>query len=177
MRAEARGPAVFDSGPLIYLDALGYLHVLRELHRVIIPEAVARELEEHPRAPAGGAPALEWIYRRLPAVEFVHRVAAQSPLLDAGERETIALALEIGAEAIAVIDDRRGRRRARILEVSLTGTLGVLQALHRAGLVNRSLTEGLDALGDVGMYLTEDLKRRVMERFDTGVGKMPPRHS
>lgn len=168
MRAEARGPAVFDSGPLIYLDVLGYLHALKGLHRVIIPEAVARELEGHPGAPAGSAPALEWIHRQTPAVESVRRVVSQPPLLDAGERETIALALEIGAEATAVIDDRRGRRRARILEVPLTGTLGVLQALHRARLVNRSLAEDLDALGEAGMYLTEDLKRQVMHRFDTG---------
>lgn len=168
MRGEARESAVFDAGPLIYLDALGYLHDLRELHRVIIPEAVARELEKHPEAPAGSAPSLEWIERRTPAVEAVSRVVSQPPSLDAGERETIALALEIGGGATAVIDDRRGRRRARTLEVPLTGTLGVLQALHRTGLIKRSLAEDLDALDAAGMYLTEDLKQRVIDRFDAG---------
>lgn len=59
MRGEARESAVFDAGPLIYLDALGYLHTLRELHRVIIPEAVARELEKYPVALAGSAPSLK----------------------------------------------------------------------------------------------------------------------
>lgn len=133
MRGEARELAVFDAEPLIYLDALGYLHALRELHRVIIPEAVARELEKHPDALAGSAPALEWIERRTPAVEAVSQVVSQPPSLDAGERETIALALEIGGEATVVVDYRSGRRRARTLEVTLTGTLGVLQALHRVG--------------------------------------------
>jgi predicted nucleic acid-binding protein len=168
MRGEAREPAVFDSGPLIYLDALGYLHTLRELHRVIIPEAVARELEKHPGASGGSAPSFEWIERRTPASEAVSQVVAQPPSLDAGERETIALALEVGGGATAVIDDRRGRKRARNLEVPLTGTLGVLQALHRAGLVDRSLAEDLDDLEAAGMYLTNDLKQRVMDRFEAG---------
>jgi predicted nucleic acid-binding protein len=168
MRGEALESAVFDAGPLIYLDALGYLHTLRELHRVVIPEAVARELEKHPGAPAGSAPSLEWVERRTPATVAVRRVVSQPPSLDAGERETIALALEAGGGATAVIDDRRGRKRARNLEVPLTGTLGVLQALHRAGHADRSLAEDLDALDDAGMYLTKDLKQRVMDRFKAG---------
>ncbi len=76
MRGEAREPAVFDAGPLIYLDALGYLHTLRELHCVIIPEAVARELEKHPGAPGGSVPSLEWVECRTPAAEAVRRVVA-----------------------------------------------------------------------------------------------------
>jgi predicted nucleic acid-binding protein len=168
MRGEAREPAVFDAGPLIYLDALGYLVTLRELHRVIIPEAVARELEERPGAPGGSVPSLEWIERRTPAAESIYRVVSEPPAIDAGERETIAIALEIGSEATAVIDDRRGRRRARSLKVPLTGTLGVLQALHRVGLANRTLAEDFDALGEAGMYLTEDLKRRMVDRLSAG---------
>lgn len=168
MHGKAREPAVFDAGPLIYLDALDYLYALRELHRVIIPEAVAQELEKSPEAPGGRAPSLEWIERRTPTEETIRQVMSEPPSIDAGEREVIALALEIGGEITAVLDDRRGRQRARSLEIPLTGTLGVLQALHREGLADRTFAEELDALGVAGMYLTDDLKRRVMDRFDVG---------
>lgn len=91
---------------------------------------------------------------------------SEPPAIGPGERDTIALALEIGTTA--VMDDRRGRRRARDLGVPLTGTLGVLQALHRAGLASRTFAEDLDALTEAGMYLTDDLKRRMIERFGVG---------
>ena len=119
-----------------------------------------------PGGPGGGAPALEWIERRSPAAGDVRLVAAGPPAVDLGEREAIALALAAGATV--VLDDRRGRRRARSLGVPITGTLGVLLALHRAGHANRRFAEDLDALDATGMYLTPDLKRRVMERLHTG---------
>ena len=93
-------------------------------------------------------------------------MASGPPAVDPGEREAIALALATGATV--VLDDRRGRRRARSLGVPLTGTLGVLLALHRAGHANRRFAEDLDALDATGMYLTPDLKRRVMERLHAG---------
>lgn len=73
------------------------------------------------------------------------------------------MAFRLGA--VAVIDDRRGRERARRLGVSLTGTLGVLVALHFAGHARRRLEEDLDALEEAGMYLTRDLRRRTTDRL------------
>lgn len=156
---------VFDAGPTIYLDAIGYLDLLRVLHRVMIPEAVARELEWRPEAPGGRAPSLEWVEHQAPASETIRKVASEPPAIGPGERDTIALALEIGATA--VMDDRRGRRRARDLGVSLTGTLGVLEALHRKGLTDRTFARDFEALADAGMYLTDDLKWRAIERLHT----------
>ena len=164
----AREPAVFDAGPIIYLDALGYLDVLKEPYRVMIPDAVVRELQRRRGAPGGGVSALWWIERRSPTVGDVRLVASGPPAVDPGEREAIALAR--GTGATVVLDDRRGRRRARILGVPLTGTLGVLLGLHRAGRARRLFEEDLDALDAAGMYLTADLRRRVMDRLRGGEG-------
>jgi predicted nucleic acid-binding protein len=142
------------------------LDVLRELHRVVIPQAVAGELEARPGAPGGGVPYLEWVERRRPSAAGVGRVASEPPAIGPGERETIALALETGATA--VMDDRRGRRRARSLGVPVTGTLGVLQAIHRTGHAGRGFAEDLAALGSAGMYLTAELRQRVFDRFHAG---------
>lgn len=129
----------------------------------MIPDTVVEELKRCPGGPGGGVPALAWIERRTPTVGDVRLVASGPPAVDPGEREAIALALATGATV--VLDDRGGRRRARRLGVTITGTLGVLLALHRAGHANRRFAEDLDALDATGMYLTPDLKRRVIERL------------
>ena len=55
--------------------------------------------------------------------------------LGAGERDAIQLALELGIVAI-LIDEQQGRLEASSKGLVTTGTLGVLIAGHRRGLVN-----------------------------------------
>lgn len=130
---------------------------------MFIPEAVAGELLRRPGSPGGGVVALDWVERLTAEPADVRRVASGPPASGPGEREVIALALRLGA--VAVIDDRRGRERARRLGASLTGTLGVLVALHLAGHARRRFEEDLDTLEESGMYLTPDLRRRVVDRL------------
>ncbi|MGB3683368.1 MAG: hypothetical protein WA990_12910 [Rubrobacteraceae bacterium] len=139
---------------------------MKELHRVKIPDAVAAELEELQNAPGSQAPSLAWVERRSPGARYIGMVASEPPALDSGELEAIALALETGATV--VVDDRRGRKRARMLGVSLTGTLGVLRALHRTGRARRSLVEDLEALEAAGMYLTPHLKQQAINTLHNG---------
>ncbi len=134
-----------------------------DLYRVMIPNAVAEELARRPGAPGSKAPSLEFVRTLSPEPEDVRRVASGPPPVHVGEREVLALAL--GREATAVMDDRRGRSRGRWLGVTLTGTLGVLLALQHASRACRTFAEDLDALEEAGMYLTPDLKRRVLARL------------
>lgn len=125
-----------------------------------------KELTRHPGAPGSEVPSLEFVEILTPRPENVRQVASGPPTIDAGEREVLALSLEL--EATAVMDDRNGRSRGRGLGVGLTGTLGVLLALHYSSQARRPLVEDLDALDGAGMYLTTVLRRRVMDRFRTG---------
>lgn len=94
--------------------------------------------------------------------------------MDRGEREVIAVALGIGAgEATAVIDDRRGVRCAERLGIRVIGTLTVLAQLHRRGHARRAFEEDLGVLDDAGMYMSAELKRRVLESFRAGEGDNP----
>lgn len=155
--------AVFDAGPLIYLDAAGYLEAVREMYDIIIPDTVADELERRPGSPGSVAPSLDGVDIKIPEPHLIRRVEAGSPSVDTGERDVIAVALELGV--LAVIDERRGRRLARRLGVSLTGAIGILIAIHQTGQAHRAFAEDLDALDEAGMYLTDALKQRVMEKY------------
>ena len=113
---------------------------------------------------------LEFVERRTPAAENVSRVASGAPATDSGEQEAIALALGNlpGDKATLAIDDRRGVRRAGRLGIPVIGTLAILVRLHHLGYSRRSFDQDLAALEEAGMYLTDELKRRVIERFRAG---------
>lgn len=162
-RAGEKPRLAFDAGPMIYLDTLGYLSALEDCFRVAIPDAVARELSRRPGAPGSGVPTRALIEILTPDDECMHRVASGEPAVDAGEREVISLAISEGFTA--VIDDRLGRMRARRLGVPLTGTVGVLEAIHLSGRGLRTYAEDLDELTRSGMYLSDEIKHLALSRF------------
>ncbi len=125
---------ICNATPIISLSLVGHLVLLEKLYsEVIVPPAVAAEVL------AGG-------YRRVGVSEFQQASwLKQRPLtdprradllvdLDRGEAEVIALAQELNADLV-IIDERLGRRHARRLGLSITGTLGVLLKAKQAGFV------------------------------------------
>ena len=72
-----------------------------------------------------------------------------------GEREAIALAVEMRADAI-VLDDLPARRVAQAAGLNVVGTLGVLLWAKRMGLVER-VRPDLDALVRTSFFLTPQL--------------------
>jgi len=116
---------VADASPLRYLILIDYAHVLTALYgRVVVPPAVVAELNQQ-RTPdvvrswLAGAP--EWLHVQAP-------IQGREDLrrgLGAGEREAIALAAELSADAL-LVDDRDARREADKLGIPVLGTLRVL---------------------------------------------------
>jgi len=135
---------VSDTSPINYLVLIGQIGVLKELFgRVIIPQAVFDEFH-HPGTPeivrkwADSAPA--WL--------DIGRVS--SPLtssvgkLGKGEREAIALAKELGSEAI-LMDDRKGAKEAQKNGLVVVGTLAILEKASQKDLLE--LRDTLERLG------------------------------
>lgn len=114
---------------------MGLLPLLPALAlKVVIPPAVAEELAAGRKAgiEVPAVERLEWIEIRRPVS------LAALPLvtdLGPGESQVLALALETPGTMV-ILADSLARRTAAALHIPCTGTLGVLLAAKRCGLVN-----------------------------------------
>jgi uncharacterized protein len=138
---------IVDTSPLQYLHQLGLLDLLPDFYgEILIPESVVREIAAG-RALGVELPelsTLRWIkVRRVVGLAVLPLVSD----LGAGEREVLALALETG-HPLVVLDDALARRVARRLDLTMTGTLGLLLKGKQSGRVARleSLLDRLEAL-------------------------------
>ena len=128
---------VSDTSPLSNLAIVDHLFLLKEIYQtVIIPKAVAEELAnaqtDEPRIAA--VLLLDWVtVKNAQNVALIAELRNER-LLDRGESEAIALALELNAEEL-LIDERLGRREAARLGISMTGVLGILLIAKRRGLI------------------------------------------
>lgn len=149
---------VSDTSPLNYLILTGYAHLLEALYgQVVIPRAVWDEL----RKPGAPAPVQEWV-DSLPAWVEVREASVPDTTLnlDPGEREAISLALELQADLV-LLDERRGRREATGRGLAVTGTLGVLDAAARRGLLE--LPEALAKLRRTSFRVQPGLLRELSQ--------------
>lgn len=138
---------ISNTSPLQYLYQLDLLDLLPALYgEIVIPHGVAKEIA------AGRARGVS-----LPVPESVPWIRIQEvtnaallplvPDLGAGEREVLALALEL-SNPLVILDDGLARRFAQRLEIALTGTLGLLLKAKQIGRVERiePLLDRLEAL-------------------------------
>lgn len=115
---------VADAGPLIHLDELAALDVLRDYTAILVPEAVWQEVERH-RPSALLHPAMNLVRQSI--VSASPQVNAISALytLHSGEREALALCLKHDI-AMMLTDDTAARLAAKNLNITTHGTLGLL---------------------------------------------------
>jgi len=142
---------VSNSSPIIALDRIRQIELLRALFdRVTVPPAVVTEVWS-------STPISDWfdVVTPTPPVALV-----LSATLGPGEREAIALAVELQANTI-LLDDRPARRAADALGLNVVGTLGVLTACKRKGVVG-AMRPLIDELMANGFRVASDLAERVL---------------
>jgi len=81
--------------------------------------------------------------------------------LDPGEREAIALAEALRADAL-ILDEKSGRREAERRKLRVIGTIRVLDDAAEADLVD--LPAALERLQALGFYLDKKLMQLLLER-------------
>jgi len=152
---------IADTSPLHYLILLDHAEVLQQLYgSVIIPAAVVHELQAQ-RTPAVVRQWIidppEWLQTRQIEVPADPALAD----LDPGEREAIALAEALHADAL-IIDEKMGRREAERRRLRVIGTVRVLDDAAEAGLVD--LPPALSRLKAFGFYLDAKLLQYLLDR-------------
>ena len=146
---------------LLRIDRQGLLSAL--YGKIVIPQAVADELDR------GEFRVGRWRDKVSGFVDILKPDA--NPMLallarevDLGEAEAIALATQQNAKLL-IIDDYAGRKAAQQLNLSITGTVGVIMAASDAGLVSRPfhLIEELRTQG--GLWLSDGFIERLRNTF------------
>lgn len=145
---------VSNSSPLIALARIERIDLVPALLRsILIPPAVAREI-------APSIPVLPpWASVKAP--ESLPPTLAFPGRLGDGEREAIALAVEVGADA-TILDDSPARRAAEATGLSVIGTIGLLLEAKREGLLATVRPE-LDKLLETSFFLSRQPYDRLLE--------------
>jgi predicted nucleic acid-binding protein len=149
---------IADTGPVNYLILIDEIEVLPALYgSVVIPQTVCDELGRT-RAPK---PVRAWIAQPPSWLEILS--PTRSPdgdltRLDAGERDAILLAEELGADQI-IIDEIHGRREAERRHLSYTGTLGVLAEGAKRQLLDFRIAVG--RLRQTSFYISDEILDRL----------------
>ncbi len=142
---------ISNTSCLIVLDNIGLFYVLRELYgNILVTEEVSHEF---------GKELEDWVLNQKIRDEKYFKVI--NTFIDKGEASAIVLALETD-NSILIIDDLKGRKIAKNLGLSITGTLGVILKAKQQGLIS-SLKEVLDAFKDQGFRISSGLEREILK--------------
>lgn len=143
---------VSDASPLIALNQIGRLELLHQLFgEILVPPIVVEEVRPSLDLP-------EWFVEKAPGEEVAPKILGAS--LDPGESQAITLALELGVRRL-ILDERAARRIALSLGLPVVGTLGILIAAKKRGLISAMKT-CLEELEAHDFRMSEQLLKKVL---------------
>jgi predicted nucleic acid-binding protein len=144
--------AVVNASPLIYLTGAGQLDLLRLAgNQIVIPRAVVDEV--------GRWGADNLVARALDQTAWLETVPnppvpTSIQAWDLGAGEAAVLSYALSEPAVAILDDRAGRRCALAHRIPLRGTLGLVLLAKKRGRIDAARPL-LDRLRGEGMYLSD----------------------
>ncbi len=154
---------VADTSPLIAIAIMELFPVLDELfEKVYVPHAVVQEcLQDLTKEKSKDIKkALKHNFIIEKAVRNTEYCLLLGEILDSGEAEAICLAKELGA--IALIDEKAGRKVARRESIACIGSLHILIKAKQLGQI-KSATPLLNRLVEHGYYLDSSLIELVLD--------------
>lgn len=145
---------ISNSTPLIALSALGKIQLLHHYFKeVIIPDAVWQEVVIHGKNKPGSVEVRECSWIKVHNVQ--DRIAVETLEISLGKGESEAIILAKEQNLPLIIDDRAGRRTAKVLELTITGTIGILLKAAEDNLIN--IDEALSGLSAVGFRFDKNM--------------------
>ena len=152
---------ISNTSPLFYLHRLRHLDLLQKFYQqIIVPEAVVDELKAG--ADLGeDVPDVEdydWIEVRSVRVPELVKLITD---LGAGEAQALTLAIEEPG-SLVILDDRLAREVARMRNLRMTGTAGVLLKAKQVGHLS-AVAPLLDRLLQLDFRLSDTVKARILK--------------
>lgn len=159
-RIRARCSVVCDAGPIIHLDELGCLDVMKDFHDVLVPDLVRREVLKHRSVQFKGGE-INWVKssHRSPVEEPV-RTMCRMFSLDAGEVACLEI-LSNEPGLMFLTDDAAARLVSTRLGFKVHGTIGVLVRAIRRHLMEPN--EVVDALTRLPHVSTLHIRSSLVE--------------
>ena len=143
---------IVDTSCLITLDRIERLDILKSVFgEIAITEEIKKEF---------GHPLPDWV--KIVPVRNVNYLKLLLDSLDAGEASAIAVAQE-NQDAFLVMDELNGRRTAEKLQLSFTGTLGVLLQAKKMGSV-ASVKSIIDELKEINFRVSHEVESEILRR-------------
>ncbi len=157
---------VADASALIALATCDSLSLLEALFgQVLVPAAVYEEVVL-PNKPQS-ARLRNYLQGKVRAVDM-QRFIYLDAFADAGETQAMLLYKEVAADYL-LIDDRRGRKVAKINQIKTVGSLGILLQAKRAGLIPK-VAPLIEQITISPIFISEDLIQTVLELAGETVG-------
>jgi len=129
---DKKGIVIADTGPIISLAVLNKLHLLTDIFdNVFIPKAVWNELTDDIQRTDYNK-LVDFFSDKIKAISNINNLVFA---MDCGEAEAVVLYQEIKAVYL-LIDDKKARSIAEILNINCIGTIGIIAAARQKGLID-----------------------------------------
>jgi predicted nucleic acid-binding protein len=158
---------VADASALIALATCDSQDLLEALFGIVlVPEAVFEEVTALDKPQS--ARLRFYLQGKVRAVDMQHYIYLDA-FADAGETQAMLLYKEVAADYL-LIDDRRGRKVAKINQIKTVGSLGVLLQAKRAGLIPL-VAPLIEQIAASPIFISENLMQTVLELAGETVGR------
>lgn len=141
---------ISDTSCFIILDKIGQLPLLQQVFGSIVttPEIAAEFSETLP----------EWV--EIISVKDKHKQQLLELQVDNGEASAMALALE-SENPFLILDDHKARRLANSLNLSHTGTIGIIVAAKQKGIISE-IKPLLEKIKSTNFRVSADLELQAL---------------
>jgi len=156
---------ICNASPLIFLSKIGRLHLLSDLFaEVFIPDGAWGEATRKHDDATKSLQALKNSGKLVVfSVQNKVAVAAMIGRLHLGEVEVIVGAGELGILDV-ILDDGYARNKAKQMGLAVTGTLGILIAGYKAGIID-DLDSEIDSLRGIGFRISASVIEQLRNMF------------
>lgn len=154
---------IVNSTPIILLSNINQLELLKQIYgEITIPQAVYDEVTEKPDSACQNLKNhFGWI--KIETIKNPLQKKMYQAKLHDGEVEVMILAQEEPKADLVILDDNTAKKTARFLELTVTGTLGILVKAKQLKLIEK-IKPLMDALIGNGFFVAQNVYNMVLEQ-------------